>query len=246
MYTRFAEIYDRLTHDIPYIKWADYLESAFLKFGRKPNLVLELGCGTGSLAIELSKRGYEMIALDISSDMLARAYEKAHESKADILFLNQDMREFELYGTVDAIVCLLDSINYLPSLTDLKKVFKLVNNYLNPGGLFIFDVNSPYKLSKVLGNEVFFELGDETSWIWNNTYDRKRKCTTFDLTFFVKNNEGLYERFDETHTERAYTRAEIVRTLAGAGLKLLGDYGELRFESPRPEEERIFYIAQKP
>jgi SAM-dependent methyltransferase len=246
MYTRFAEIYDRLTHDIPYIKWADYLESAFLKFGQKPRLVLELGCGTGSLAIELSRRGYEMIALDISSDMLARAYEKSQENKADILFLNQDMREFELYGTVDAIICLLDSINYLTSLRDLKKVFGLVRNYLNPGGLFVFDLNSPYKLSKILGNETFYELDDETSWIWNNTYDSRRRCTTFDLTFFVKNDSGLYERFGETHTERAFSRTEIVKALESEGLKLLGDFGDLSFKVPRPKEERIFYVAQKP
>ncbi len=245
MYTRFADIYDQLTHDIPYVKWADYLQSAFLKFGLNPGLVLELGCGTGSMAIELSKRGYEMIAMDISADMLARAFEKAQRNKADILFLNQDMREFELYGTVDAVICLLDSLNYMTSLKDIRKVFRLVYNYLNPGGLFIFDLNSPYKLSHVLGNETFYELDEETSWIWNNTYDSKKRCTTFDLTFFVRNSEGLYERFDETHVERAFNREEIVNALGDAGLKLLGDFAELSFMNPGPKEERIFYIAQK-
>lgn len=245
MYTRFAEIYDRLTHDIQYSKWADYLQSAFLNFGQEPKLILELGCGTGSMAVELSKRGYEMIALDSSVDMLGRALEKAHENNVDILFINQDMRDFELYGTVDAIVCLLDSINYITSLNDVKRVFKLVYNYLNHGGLFIFDVNSSYKLSTVLGNETFYEMGEDISWIWKNTYDSNEKITTFDLTFFIKQENGLYERFDEIHNEKVFTSDEIIKALDSAGLKLLGEYGNLSFNPPRSKEERIFYIAQK-
>ncbi|MGI6122629.1 MAG: class I SAM-dependent DNA methyltransferase [Acetivibrionales bacterium] len=245
MYTRFADIYDRLTHDINYTKWADYLQSAFSKFDRDPKLILELGCGTGSLAIELSKRGYDMIALDSSTSMLNKASEKAREAKTDILFLNQDMRNFELYGTVDAIICLLDSINYIKSLNDIKKTFNLVRNYLNPGGLFIFDVNSPYKLSTVLGNQIFYELDDDISWIWQNTYNHKTKTTTFDLTFFVRNKDGLYERFDETHEESAFTSEELTKALDLSGLKLLGEYGDLSFNEPANNEERIFYIAQK-
>lgn len=246
MYTRFAEIYDQLTHDIPYNKWADYLQSAFLKFGRNPGLILELACGTGSMAVELSKRGYEMIAVDASADMLNRAYEKAAGNNADILFLNQDMREFELYGTVDAILCLLDSMNYMTSVGDLGKVFRLVNNYLNPGGLFIFDVNSPYKLSGVIGNETFYDLGEDIAWVWTNAYDNEKRTATFDITFFVRKKGGLYERFDETHTERAFSGEEITNALENAGLKLLGEFGELSFDAPKLKEERIFYIAQKP
>lgn len=245
MYKRFADIYDTLTHDINYIKWADYLQSAFLKFEIKPKLVLELGCGTGSMAIELSKRNYEMIALDSSIDMLAKAYKKAQENNVDVLFLNQDMRNFELYGTVDVVVCLLDSLNYITSLDNVKKVFKLVNNYLNPGGIFIFDVNSPYKLSKVLGNETFYELGEEISWIWESTYDSHDKITTFDLTFFVKQQNGMYERFDEIHQEKAYYSEDIKNALEYSRLKLLGEYGDLSFNPPQEDEERIFYIAQK-
>lgn len=245
MYTSFADFYDRLTHDIDYIRWADYLQSAFRKFGKDPNLILELGCGTGSLAVELSKRGYDMIALDSSISMLNKAYEKARKINSDILFLNQDMRSFELYGTVDAIVCLLDSINYITSVEDIKKVFKLVNNYLNPGGLFIFDVNSPHKLSTVLGNQTFYEFDEDISWVWVNTYNSKDKTTTFDLTFFVKNEDGLYERYDETHIERAFTGEEIREALASSGLILIGEFGDLCFKAPAADEERIFYIAKK-
>ncbi len=246
MYARFAEIYDGLTHDIPYVKWADYLQSAFLKFKQSPQLILELGCGTGSMAIELSQRGYEMIALDASADMLARAYEKSHTHGTEILFLHQDMRGFELYGTVDAVICLLDSLNYMPSVSHIQKVFRLVHNYLNPGGLFIFDLNSPYKLSTVLGNETFYELEGDITWLWTNTYHEQKKRCTFDLTFFVKTENGLYERFDETHREWAYSTQEIEGALQSVGLTLLGEYGELKFTKPRAKEERIFYIAQKP
>ncbi|HHU89972.1 MAG TPA: class I SAM-dependent methyltransferase [Clostridiaceae bacterium] len=245
MYTSFADFYDRLTHDIHYARWADYLQSAFRKFGKDPKLILELGCGTGSLAIELSKRGYDMIALDSSISMLNKAYQKALKSNMDILFLNQDMRNFELYGTVDAIICLLDSINYITSLQDIKKVFKLVNNYLNPEGLFIFDINSYYKLSTILANQTFYELDDDISWVWKNTYNSKEKTTTFDITFFVKNEEGLYQRYDETHTEKAFTENEIKEALVSSGLKLIGEYGNLSFDVPAADEERIFYIAKK-
>lgn len=246
MYARFSEIYDQLTHDIPYVKWADYLQSAFLKFNQNPKLVLELGCGTGSMAIELAKRGYEMIALDVSSDMLGVAYEKAKNNNTDILFLNQDMRKFELYGTVDAVICLLDSLNYMSSIKDIEKVFRLVHNYLNPKGLFIFDLNSPYKLSEVLGNETFYELNEDNAWIWVNTYNNKKRSTRFDLTFFVRNEDGLYERFEETHIERAFESEEITQTLIKCGLTPLAEYGELKFKRPNKNEERIFYIAQKP
>lgn len=245
MYQGFAEVYDRLTQDIEYEKWADFLESAFLKFGEKPRLVLELGCGTGSLAIEMAKRGYDMIGLDLSADMLSRAMEKSRSQGLDILFINQDMRSFELYGTVDAVICMLDSINYVTEKPDLDRVFQLVNLYLNPGGLFIFDVNSDYKLSRILGENVFYELDDDISWIWQNTYDPSSKLCTFELTFFVRTQSGLYRRFDETHIERAYADEEITDALSRSRLELLGRFGGLGFSPPGPREERIFYIARK-
>ncbi len=245
MYQGFAEVYDRLTGDIAYDRWADYLESAFLKFGSKPHLVLELGCGTGNLTLELAKRGYEMIGLDSSADMLDVASNKAKRKGLDILFIHQDMREFELFGTVDAVICMLDSINYVTKKRDLEQVFRLVHNYLNPGGLFIFDVNSPYKLSRVLGNETFFEMDDEITWIWNNTYDARRRQCIFDLTFFIRQEEGLYRKVVETHVEKAYSTDELVHALTKAGLRFLDAFGELTFEKPDLRENRIFYVSSK-
>lgn len=153
-YTDFAYIYDKLI-DQDYEKWADYIEEIFKKHGVKPNLVLDLGCGTGSITNILAKRGYDMIGVDLSPDMLNVARDKALEENLDVLYLCQDIREFELYGTVDAIICTLDVLNYITKPEDLRLVFSLVKNYLNPDGIFIFDINTEYKLKNVLGNNTF-------------------------------------------------------------------------------------------
>lgn len=244
MYNNFAYIYDTLTADINYAKWADYIESIFKKNNQKPSLILELGCGTGSLGIEMTKRGYEMICLDISPDMLNCAMHKANSENLDILFLNQDMTNFELYGTVDVILCLLDSINYLTNPNQLRKMFKLVKNYLNPGGLFIFDVNTQYKFENILSDNVFYEIQDDITYIWNNSYNSKTKKARFDLTFFVKQEE-LYQRFDETHFERSYSHDEIMNFIDEAGLKYIASYDELKFRKPVKQSNRVFYVCQK-
>jgi predicted TPR repeat methyltransferase len=244
MYNNFAYIYDTLTADINYAKWADYIESIFKKNNQKPSLILELGCGTGSLGIEMTKRGYEMICLDISPDMLNCAMQKAKEENLDILFLNQDMTGFELYGTVDVIVCLLDSINYLTNPNQLRKMFGLVKNYLNPNGLFIFDINTQFKFENILSDNVFYEIEDDITYIWNNSYNSKTKKARFDLTFFVRQEE-LYQRFDETHFERAYSHDEIMNFIDESGLKYITSYDELKFKKPVKESKRVFYVCQK-
>ena len=152
------------------------------------------------------------------------------------------MRDFELYGTVDAVICMLDSINYITTIRS-GSCFQLVHMYLNRR-LFIFDINSEYKLSHILGR-ISLQLDDDISWIWNNTYNPSDKLCTFELTFFRKTHGGLYMRFDETHVERAYSDEEIRAALCRAGIKLLGRFGGLSFTSPGPEEERIFYITKK-
>lgn len=171
MYSDFAMLYDQLMGDVDYAAWADYIEQIFKVNQVKPSLILDLGCGTGSFCIEMAKRGYDLIGLDLSSDMLSLAKQKSLEADQDILFINQDMTRFELYGTVDVIVCLLDSLNYVRNKRDAARMFKLVSNYLNPGGLFIFDINSPYKFENVLASNIFYEIGDNISYIWKNKYD---------------------------------------------------------------------------
>lgn len=244
MYKNFAYVYDKLMYDVDYAAWADYIEEIFKKQGLKPGLVLDLGCGTGSLCMEMAKRGYDMIGIDLSEDMLSCARDKSSAAGLDILYLNQDMTEFELYGTVDAILCLMDSINYVTSKKDVKKVFKLVKNYLNPGGLFIFDINTEYKLENILGNNVFYDVGEDITYIWQNRYDRRSATCEFDLTFFVK-EEDTYRRYEELHLERAYPVEEMKQLIKESGLVLEGVYNDLSFKRRTAKSQRVFFLCRK-
>jgi len=244
IYNDFAFYYDRLMRDVNYGKWADYIEKLFNRKKLMPKLIADLGCGTGSFCLEMATRGYEMIGIDISPDMLSCARKKAIEADADILFLNQDMTTFELYGTVDAITCLMDSVNYVTYKNDLKRLFKLVNNYLNPGGLFIFDINSQYKFENVFSNNVFCENDPEVSYIWQNSFDKTSRLCRFDLTFFVREGQ-LYRRFDETHIERAYSNFELIEMLSSAGLRKISIYDAFTFRKPSEKSERMFFVCCK-
>lgn len=244
MYTNFAYIYDRLMYDVDYKQWADYLERIFKRYGLKPGLVSDLGCGTGNLCLEMAQRRYDMIGIDISEDMLSCAREKAEKAGSDILFLQQDMTCFELYGTVDAIVCLMDSLNYIIRKQGVQNLFKLAQNYLNPEGLFIFDINSAYKLREVLGNNVFYDIGEDLTYIWQNRFDSRKSLCTFDLTFFVRKG-SQYDRYEEEHLERAYTVEEIEQMAKKAGLERLGVFHEFSFREPEEKSQRIFFVFRK-
>lgn len=243
-YANFAYIYDKLMYDVDYSKWAYYIENIMKRHNVEASLMLDLGCGTGSFCLEMARRGYDMIGVDISADMLSCARAKAELEGLNILYLHQDMTSFELYGTVDVVLCLMDSINYITKKNDVKKVFKLVHNYLNPGGLFIFDINSIYKFENILGNNVFYDIGDEIAYIWQNRYDKRKRLCEFDLTFFVRNGD-CYRRFEEVHAERAYTLNEMKEMVKGSGLKLEATYNELDFSPPRTNSERVFFVAKK-
>ncbi len=245
MYKNFADIYDALMYDVDYKGWADYVEEIFRRHGVRPGLVLDLGCGTGSFCIEMAARGYDMIGVDLSPEMLSCAKTKTVEKGLDILYLNQDMTDFELYGTVGAIVCLMDSINYITAKNSLKRLLKLVNNYLDPGGLFVFDINTRYKFEKVFGENVFYDVSDDVTYIWKNNYDGKRKVCEFDLTFFIKDGDR-YIRQDETHYERAYAQEEIKEMLGTSDLRLLEVCDELSFKAPCANSQRVFYTCRKP
>ncbi|MDR2168359.1 MAG: class I SAM-dependent methyltransferase [Clostridiales bacterium] len=237
IYSGFARVYDDFM-DAPYEEWADYIEGLWAE--NKPRLVLDLACGTGSMIEILAARGYDMIGVDISSEMLAIARRKS----PDVLLLNQDMRELELYGTVDAILCLCDSLNYILEPTELAQVFALVANYLNPGGLFIFDINSEYKFREVLADNNFSHVEDESAYIWENFYDEDSRLNEYHSTFFIKQGEN-YIRHEEVHIQRAYSAQEIKDALKGAGLTLLGEFEELSHSPPREASERIFFVAKK-
>lgn len=240
MYNRFASVYDKLISDVDYNKWADYYFKIFRRYGLDAKLGLDLGCGTGSMTRIFSERGVDMTGVDISEDMLMVAQQKNEDGK--ILYLNQDMTDFELYGTVDFIVSSLDCMNYITDKRDFLKVLKLANNYLNPGGLFIFDINTKYKLEKVLGNNTFALEDEDVFCTWQNEYDKTRKLCDFYLTFFAKEGEG-YVRFDEQHTERAYDIDEICAMIKKSGMRLLKVYDSLSFKEPTQKSERVFFVV---
>ena len=246
-YTSFAKVYDTFMDNVPYEEWADYLEDRLKEYGVKDGLVLELGCGTGSMTELLAEKGYDMIGVDNSEDMLEIAMEKRIESGHDILYLLQNMQEFELYGTVRAIVSVCDCVNYVTEKNELQEVFRLVNNYLDPQGIFIFDFNTEYKYREVLGNQVIAEDRDECSFIWENYYNHTSMINEYELTLFVRDEEQpqLYRKYQEEHFQRAYTLEQIGHMLTEAGLEYVTAYDDYTKESPHDRSERICVVARE-
>ena len=245
-YEALAKVYDALGGDIDYVALADFFEAAFRRYGVSPSLMLDLGCGTGKMTLELAGRGYDMIGVDASAEMLARAYASMYaQGKSGVLFLEQDMRAFELYGTVGAVVSTLDCVNYLTEEGDLDRCFSLVHNYLDPDGLFLFDVNTPYKFEQVYGENAYIlenEAGDFCAW--QNDYDKERGLCRFLLSVFVPGADGRYERFDEEQCERCYTEQELRGALSRAGFTQIEFFGDLSFGAPREACER-WYVAAR-
>ncbi len=244
-YSGFASVYDLFMEDVDYDSWIEYIKKIWEMHGLKPELVTDLGCGTGTVSVKLAKEGYDVIGIDSSVEMLDIASEKASEAGLDILFLNQEIPEFELYGTVDSIICLMDTMNYITDEADFISALKWANNYLNFGGLFIFDVNTEYKFKNILGSNTFSEVKDEAAYIWENTYDEAEKINEYYVNFFVKNESGSYDRIEECHYERAYSRDEIEKYIEMSGLKLLDVFDAYTFDPPKENSSRLFFVAEK-
>ena len=257
-YTGFAAVYDTFMDNVPYREWGEYIHSMLCEKGVKDGLVLDLGCGTGTMTEILAGYGYDMIGADNSEDMLELAMEKRIQSGHDILYLLQDMRKFELYGTVRAVVSVCDSLNYITDPEDLENVFRLVNNYLDPGGIFLFDFNTEYKYREVMGDCTIAEDRGVCSFIWDNYYYEEERINEYDLTLFVRetgqpdpdtdepDKEGqLYRRYTETHYQRAYTLEEMQRLLEKAGLVFEAAYDMDTKEVPGDTSERICVIARE-
>ena len=244
-YTEFAKVYDLFMDNIPYEEWGAYLKGLLHENGVDDGLVLELGCGTGTMTEILAEAGYDMIGVDQSEEMLEEAARKREESGHEILYLCQDMREFELYGTVRAIVCVCDSMNYILEEEELLQVFQLVNNYLYPGGVFIFDFNTAYKYRDVIGNTTIAENREDCSFIWENYYDPEEEINEYDLTIFVQEEDDIFRRFTETHLQRGYTVEQMRALVEQAGLKILeikdSDTGEAAAET----SERVYIVAKE-
>jgi SAM-dependent methyltransferase len=237
--------------DTPYEKWCENIVSKLGEYDINAGLILELGCGTGSMTELLAARGYDMIGVDSSDEMLNIAADKKEKSGYDILYLNQDMREFELYGTVRAVVSVCDSLNYLLLDEDIIECFKLVNNYLDPKGIFFFDFNTKYKYETVIGDSVIAENREDSSFIWENFYDPEECINEYDLTIFVKNEEDsvngneLFTRFQEVHLQRGYTLDEMKDFIKRAGLKFVEAYDADTLGGVTDVSERIYCVARE-
>ena len=272
-YTSFAQVYDLFMDNVPYEEWSEYVISLLKEEKIEDGLVLDLGCGTGKMTRLLAAAGYDMIGIDNSEDMLEIARECQYNNLAveenqvqdveeakqsltdivsqdeeitrDILYLLQDMREFELYGTVRAVISSCDSMNYILEEEDLLQVFKLVNNYLDPKGIFVFDMNTRYKYAELLGDTTITENREEGSFIWENYFDEEEDINQYDLTLFIREEGDLYRKYEETHLQRVYDLDMVKSLLKKAGMEFVAAYDAFTREPVREDSERIYIIARE-
>ena len=244
-YEFLAGCYDRFTQDVDYPRWADYIEAHFTRCALPIRTVLDLACGTGSLTAELARRGYEMIGADCSEEMLSVAAEKCRGAGAiEPIFLHQAMEDLDLYGTIDACVCCLDSVNYVTSPKKLARAFRRVHTFLMPGGLFLFDANTPDKL-RALDGQVFLDEDEDAYCVWRAEFSPRRRVCTYGMDLFFREQGDLWRREAEVHEEYAYEPAELEDMLRQAGFRQIRQYGELKLRAPKPGEGRIFFAARK-
>lgn len=257
-YQDFAYVYDEFMDETPYEKWCERIDVLIQKYGvSKPkrdakdvlesekNLVVDLGCGTGVLTELLYDKGYDMIGVDNSEDMLGIAMRKKAESGREILYLLQDMRGLELYSTVGAVISVCDCVNYILEEEELIQTFSLINNYLYPGGIFIFDFNTEYKYREVIGDTTIAENRENCSFIWENYYDEEECLNEYDVTIFVQEENGLFRRFTETHVQRGYTTEQIKHLLEQSGLEIVEWMDADTNEEVKEESERVLVVARE-
>ncbi|HBI64910.1 MAG TPA: class I SAM-dependent methyltransferase [Clostridiales bacterium] len=245
-YTLLSEYYDRFTDDVPYDRWADFFEKIFAQRGQKPEIILDLACGTGKLTCILARRGYDMIGVDQSEDMLMMAQENCGgltETKP-VLLLHQPMQRLELFGGIDACVCCLDSVNYVTDPDVLHEAFRRVYDYLRPGGVFVFDINTRAKLERIDGQS-FVREDEDIFCVWQAEIEQNTFCH-YAFDFFERGEENAWHRYQEHHMERIYAPEELLAMLKEIGFVGTEQRGELSDNAPSPQEERIFFITSKP
>ena len=245
-YSALARVYDALNAEVDYEGWAAFLDRAIRRYERtRTSLVLDLACGTGAVTLPLAALGYQMTGVDLSEEMLSVARERAAEvGRGEILWLCQDMRAFELYGTVDATVCCLDSLNYLTRTEDVRACLSLIRNYLIPDGVLIFDVNTPSKFASVYGDRSYILESDGVYCGWQNFYNPKSRTCDFYLDIFTENEDGTYTRTEEVQRERAYSHRTLAKLLGECGFELLDRVSDFDFTPAADGDERWFYIAR--
>lgn len=244
-YGRFAQVYDRLTDNVEYDKIAVAVNGYVERFGGRKGILLDLACGTGSLCERFAAMGYDVIGVDGSEEMLNAALDKKYESGLPIQYLCQDMTELDMYGTVDVTVCTLDSINHLSDSEAVRKTFERVSLFAYPDGMFIFDVNTIYKHREVLAGNTFVYDLDDLFCVWQNEYRQEDNSVDIYLDFFERNQQGSYDRFQESFTEKAYPLHEIKELLKQTGFEILGEFDGYSNTPPGEKTQRVVYVARK-
>ena len=243
-YKEFASVYDLFMEDTPYKSWFKYIEDCFEKYNFIPQTVCELGCGTGKMTTLFAQKGLDVIGIDLSAEMLMMAQDYAFEQEVDILYLLQDMANFELGDPVDFICSCCDSMNYLLEEEDLLESFRRVKRFLKPSGLFIFDMNTPYKYKEILGNQIFADQTEEAAYIWTNYYDEEEEINEYEVSFFIQDQNGKYNRSIENHYQRAYSIEKVKKLLTKAGLEVLEISDNYTKRALKETSERATFIVR--
>ena len=245
-YSSFAQVYDMFMDNVPYEEWSRYLIGLLKEYGIEDGLVADLGCGTGKITRLLSDAGYDMIGVDNAAEMLEIAREiQEDEERDDIWYLLQDMRELELSGEVNAMVSICDSMNYILEEEELKEVFLRVKEYLQTGGIFIFDMNTLHKYRDMIGETTIAENREEGSFIWDNYFYEDEMVNEYELTLFIREENGLFRKYEETHYQRAYELDMVKRLIEEAGLKFVTAYDAFTRKPVNRDSERMYIIARK-
>jgi SAM-dependent methyltransferase len=260
-YNVLAPVYDLLQEDIDSQAWAGFIHDAINRHGHIPAgdgdgsggrlIALDLGCGTGAIAVELVARGYDVIGIDLSEDMLGQARQKAEQrgighGEGGLSLIRQDISDFELFGTVDLIVCLLDTVNHLPDCGRVKRMLRLCFQYLNPGGMFIFDIATPRHFIETLGNQVFYDLSKDVAMIWKNTYDPIHQASQSEIAIFIQCEDRRYSRYDAEIHEKAYPVEKVQEWVTAAGFETVARYADIDCAPVGPDADRVFFLLIKP
>lgn len=242
-YEQLARSYDALTGDVAYEKRAAFLQK-LMKRSRIPvHTVLDLACGTGTMTVLLAQAGYEMIGVDLSEDMLAEAAQKTVPEGVTVpIYLNQSMEELDLYGTVEAAVCCLDSLNYITDVRALRRTLRRLHLFVAPGGVFLFDINTPRKLQGLDG-QVFLDETEDVYCVWRTEFDRRSRICTYGMDLFQRTEGNRWRRSAEEHRQRAWEVAELTALLKEAGFGEVRTWGDCKLRAPGAEEERIYFTC---
>ncbi|WP_075982369.1 class I SAM-dependent DNA methyltransferase [Bacillus massilinigeriensis] len=244
-YERFAYLYDELMKDVPYEKWVEIVTREVQKLGIDGKQLLDLACGTGELSVQFAEGGFEVTGVDLSEDMLAVAFAKAQDRGLELNFYQQNMAELELMTPFDIVGIFCDSLNYLQTEEDVIKTFHSVFRHLKENGLFIFDVHSVHKMSNLFLNQTYAYNGDDISYIWQCFEGEFPLSIEHELTFFVQDDDGKYDRYDELHFQRTYPVQQYIEWLEKAGLQVMEILADFENKSYEQDCERILFIAKK-